>query len=114
MEEQIVRYPFGDASQLSLTASGSQELEIVNSVTVVDGASVEASASRTINLAIDESVKLGDRILFKLKTAGTQETDFGTGIQAASIVGVAGKTKTIEFVFDGNVFVPTGAPAQID
>lgn len=114
MEEQIVRYPFGEASQLSLSAAGAQALEIVNSVTVVDGATVEATADRTINLTIDEGMKAGDRLLFKVKTNATEKTIFGTGITAASITGVAGKIKTIEFVFDGAGFIPVGAPTQID
>ncbi|RKE02312.1 hypothetical protein [Marinifilum flexuosum] len=114
MDEQIVRYPFGEASQLSLSASGAQDLEIVNSVTVVDGATVEATADRTINLTIDENAKVGDRILFKVKTNATEKTIFGSGITGVTIDGVAGKTKTIEFVFDGAGFVPAGAPVQID
>lgn len=114
MEDQIVKYPFGAASELSLSASGAQALDIANSVTVVDGASIAATGARTINLAVNESVALGDRIIFKLKTAATQETDFGTGIIGASITGVAGKTKTVEAVFDGSNFVVSGAPVQID
>ena len=114
MLEQIVKYPFGEASELSLSATGAQALEINNAMTVVDGASIAATGARTINLAVSESVALGDRILFKLKTAATQETDFGTGITGASITGVEGKTKTVEAVFDGSNFVVSGAPVQID
>lgn len=112
--EQIVRYPFGEASLESLSASGAQALDIVNSVTVVDGETIQATANRTINLTIDESVKLGDQIHFKLKTSGTQNTIFGTGIKGADISGVAEKTKTVTAVFDGNEFVLSGAPTQID
>lgn len=114
MVEQIVKYPFGEASSLSLTASGDQELEINNAMTVIDGASIAATAARTINLTIDENVSVGDRILLKVKTTATETTVFGTGITGVSITGVAGKTKTVEAVFDGDNFVVSGAPVQID
>lgn len=114
MVEQIVKYPFGEASILGLSASGAQALEINNSMTVVDGASIAATADRTINLTIDESVAMGDRILLKVKTTATENTVFGTGITGVTFAGVAGKTKTVEAVFDGSVFVVSGAPVQID
>jgi hypothetical protein len=114
MDEPIVKWPFGDASELALTASGTQDLEVVNELTIVDGASVVATDARTINITVDEAVGAGAMLLFKLKTTATETTTFGTNITAADIEGVAGKTFTVLFMYDGSGFVPVGEPTQID
>jgi hypothetical protein len=109
-----VRYPFGAADALSLTATGAQALSIDNQMTVVDGVTTEASGNRTINLTVNSLVKAGARILFKLKTNGTETTAFGTTMSGATLTGAAGKTKNVEFVYDGTNFVEAGTPVQID
>jgi len=114
VKEQIIRWPFGEASALNLGATGAQALTVENTVTIVDGVSTEATGNRTINLEIDSDLEAGARIVFKLKANGVEQTIFGAGITGATIIGVAGKTKTVEAVYDGNAFVVVGAAAQID
>lgn len=109
-----VKYPFGAADTLSLSATGAQALTIDNQMTVIDGVTTVATGNRTINLTINSLVKTGARIFLKLKTTGTETTIFGTGMSGATITGVAGKTKTVEFVYDGTNFVEAGTPVQID
>lgn len=109
-----VRFPFGTADELSLTATGAQALTIDNDMTIVDGVTTEATGNRTLNLTIDDQVKAGARIFVKSKTNGTETTIFGTSMSGATITGVAGKTKCVEFVYDGTNFVEAGTPVQID
>ena len=109
-----IKYPFGEADEQALSATGAQALTIVNSVTVVDGVTTEATGNRTLNLTIDDEVKKGALLFVKSKTNGTETTIFGTGITSATITGVAGKTKTQGFVYDGSVFLPLGTAQQID
>ncbi|MFA7466964.1 MAG: hypothetical protein WCY82_01705 [Desulfotomaculaceae bacterium] len=111
---ELIKWPFGDASTLALTATGAQALTVYNEMTIVDGVTTKATGNRTINLTISDSVKAGARIFCKLKTNGTETTEFGTGMSGATITGVAGKTKTVEFVYDGTNFVEAGTPVQID
>lgn len=111
---QIIKYPFGPATQVALSADGAQAIAIDNDLTMVDGVSVPATGDRTINLTIPDDIDEGARIVFRLKTAATENTIFGTGITGATIVGVAGKTKTVEAVFNGTVFEVIGTPGQID
>ena len=110
----IIKWPFGDATTLQLSATGAQALSIENDMTVVDGVTNAASGNRTLNLTIADSVKAGARLFLKLKTAATETTAFGTGMSGATITGVAGKTKTVECVYDGTNFVEAGTPVQID
>jgi hypothetical protein len=109
-----VKYPFGAADTLSLSATGTQALTIDNQMTVVDGVTTVATGNRTINLTVNSLVKTGARMFLKLKTTGTETTIFGTGMSGATITGVAGKTKTVECVYDGTNFVEAGTPVQID
>ena len=109
-----IKWPFGEADSATLTASGAQAIAIDNNMTVVDGVTVEATGSRTLDLTVSSEVKSGARILVKSKTNATQTTVMGTGIDGPNIVGVAGKTKTQGFTYDGTVFLPDGASVQID
>ena len=109
-----IRRPFGAEVALSLTATGDQNLTIETDYTRVDGVTVEATADRTINLTIDASVNAGAKILFELKTNGTENSIFGTNITGPTNVGVAGKTINILFIYNGTAFVQAGASVQID
>jgi hypothetical protein len=114
MADEIIKWPFGAASEAALTATGAQALTVVNQMTIVDGVTIEATGNRTINLTIDENVEAGAIMFVKSKTNGTETTIFGTGMQGATITGVDGKTKTVAFIYDGTNFVEAGTPVQID
>jgi len=109
-----IKHPFGAAATLPLSATGAQALTIDNDLTVIDGVTTEATGNRTLNLTVDSEIKAGAKILMKSKTNGTETTIFGTGITAPTITGVAGKTKTQQFTYDGTAFLPDGTSVQID
>lgn len=112
---QIIKWPFGPASVVTLTATGAQAIAIANDMTIVDGVTVQATGNRTLNLTVEaNSVNAGARLFVKSKTAATETTIFGTTMQGATVTGEAGKTKCVEFVFDGTNFVEAGTPVQID
>jgi hypothetical protein len=110
-----IKYPFGpvDASVV-LSATGTQAISIVNQYTIIDGVTNQASGNRTLNLTIDASVTAGAKIFLKSATAGTQTTIAGTGFTFPTITGVAGKTFTQEYVYDGSTFYPTGTAVQVN
>lgn len=110
----MVKYPHGAASGVALTATGAQAVTINNDLTIIDGVTTEATGNRTINLTIGATILVGARILARLKTNGTETTAFGTGMSGATLTGVAGKTKNVEFVYTGTSFVEAGTPVQID
>ena len=109
-----IKWPFGEADTKALTATGAQALAIDDNMTIIDGVTVEATGNRTLDLTVNSEVKAGAKLLVKSKTNGTETTVMGTGIDGPNIVGVAGKTKTQGFTFDGTVFLPDGASVQID
>lgn len=109
-----VKFPFGNATVLSMTASGDQDFTITDNLTVVDGVTVEATAARTINLTINTEVPAGAMLLVQSKTNATEATNFGTSITSAALTGVAGKTINQLFIYNGTAFVAAGADQQID
>ena len=113
MADQI-KWPFGEGDSKALTATGAQALTIDDNLTVIDGVTVEATANRTLNLTIDSELKSGARLLVKTKSNGTETTIFGTGITSVTVAGVAGKTFSQGFTFDGTVFLPDGTSVKID
>ena len=114
MAEQI-KAPFGAVDTAVLTVAAAQPVTITDQMTIIDGVTVIAlTNNRTINLTIDASVKPGARIFMKTKTTATETTIAGTGMTFVTYAGVAGKTKTSEYVYDGTTFKPTATPVQID
>lgn len=111
---QGVSFPFGSASTASLSATGAQAITISDQLTIIDGATTQATGNRTINLTISAGVKAGAMILATYKTQGTETTTLGTGIDAATITGVAGKTFSQGYMYNGTVFLPFGTANQID
>ena len=109
-----IKYPFGLADAKTLSATGAQAITIDDNLTIIDGVSTQATGNRTLNLTINSEVKAGARILLKSKTNATETTIFGTGISSVTITGVAGKTKTQGFTYDGTNFLPDGTSVQID
>jgi hypothetical protein len=114
MAEQIIKFPFGPATVVALSATGAQAITVENMLTVVDGVTVSATDNRTLNLMIDDNLEVGARLLIKFKTDATETLIFGTGITGVTIDGVADKTNVVEAVFDGTVFVVSATYVQID
>lgn len=114
MTPAIIKWPFGPATIVALTATGSQAIPIFNDLTIADGVTIIATGNRTLDLTVDPSVNAGARLFVKSKTTAVEATTFGTKMQGVAAVGVAGKTKTVEFIYDGINFVMAGTPVQID
>lgn len=116
MENQnpIVRWPFGAASVEVMTEKGNNEITVVNTLTIVDGVSVAATADRTLKVTADSELEIGARLIVKSKTTATEKLTPGTGMKGEVITGVAGKTMVAEFIYDGSAFIQSGKSIQID
>lgn len=114
LQNPIVKWPYGAATLLLMTAVGVQAFGIVNNLTIVDGSSVVATDNRTLDLTADEGLTPGARVIVKTTSTGTEKLNPGTGVKGEAITGVAGKTFVAEYVYDGTGFVQTGKSIQID
>lgn len=112
-EIEKIQWPFGEADVQQLAYSAAQAVTIRNTMTILSFAIL--TGDTTLNLTIGENVRPGARLLLIVPaTNNADDLTLGTGIDGPVIVGVATKTKTQEFVFDGTRFVPAGAVVQID
>ena len=109
-----IKFPFGLADSVALTATGAQAVTIVDNMTIVDGVTVEATGNRTLNLTIDAGVKAGSMISLKTKTNGTETTVFGTGMTGVTLTGEAGKIFDYLFVYDGTSFRQVATPIKVN
>lgn len=108
----MVKYPFGAVDTQALTATGAQAQAITNDSTILDAVTTIGTGNRTINLTIASEVKTGATILVKFRTTGTETCTFGTGFLAPVITGVASKTFSQKFTYDGSTFLPDGTSVQ--
>lgn len=108
-----INKPFGAAGTLTIAATGTTAATITNNETVVTSLTT-LTGNATLDLTISSEVKAGAQLHIKVKTTATETFTFGTGIDAPTVTGVAGKTWCQSFWYDGTVFLPSGAKIQID
>lgn len=105
--------PFGAADVQALAYAATQAVDVVNQVTILNFAIL--TGDTTLNLSVSPEVKAGARLTVIVPaTANADDLAFGDLIDAPALVGVAGKTKCQDFVYDGARFVGAGAFVQID
>ena len=93
LQNPIVKWPFGKADVVSLTATGNQAVDIYNNLTIVDGASVIATGARTLNLAISKDVEPGARLVVKTRTTATESLTPGEGMAGRQLSELTAKQK---------------------
>jgi len=113
MTIEKVNWPFGAADKQTLEYGATIAATIVNMFTILTLEVLEGVA--TLNLTIDSQVREGAILAIKVPaTSDADDVTLGTGIDGPAIVGVAGKTNTQGFMYDGTAFRPMGAYVQID
>lgn len=113
MAVEKINWPQGEADKQTLAYAATQAVTITNMFTILVFAIL--TGDTTLDLTIDSQVRKGAKLLVIVPaTNNADDLAFGTLIDAPAIVGVAGKTKTQEFTFDGTKFVAAGAVTQID
>jgi len=108
-----INAPFGSAGTISIEATGTTAATISNAVTYVETLPT-LTGNATLNLTVGSEVNAGAMLHLKVKTTATETFTFGTSIDGPTVTGVAGKTWTQSFWYDGTTFLPCGAKIQID
>jgi hypothetical protein len=112
----IVKFPFGEASTIALTATGDQDVTVINPYTIIDGDTVKSTGHRTLNLTLDPSIRVGSILKVKIQYGGAHNFIFGTKITHETMKGIADTNKIeYDFIFDGTNFVKlsTAIPATV-
>jgi hypothetical protein len=106
-------YPFGDATALTIATSGTTAITVTNRSNYV--ASVPTlTANITVSVTAGSRLKPGAEMLLTVKTTSTETTTFVGAIVAPVVTGVAGKTWSQAFIYNGTNFYPCGAKIQVD
>ncbi len=111
---QVVSAPFGASDTQTPAYAATLAVTITNQITFLSLAAAMTGAL-TLNLTIDSQVKKNAKLVCEFLSDGTARTvTFGTGMAVGTMAGVISKTKMIEFVYDGTIFVPLSSGTQID
>ena len=113
-QNPVVKHPFGEATVVQLAATGTDNVDIQNDLTLLDGQTVQATGARTVNLNIAPNLKVGARLVIFHKTNATETLTPGTGMKGKAITGVAGKTFAAEYFYNGTEFIQLATAFQID
>ena len=108
-----INYPFGAPATLVIAATGTTAATITDQETLTTTLTT-LTGNATLDLTMSSELRVGAKLHLKVKTTATETFTFGTGIDAPVVTGVAGKTWTQSFWYDGTVFLPSGAKIQID
>lgn len=112
-ENEIATWPFGEALKSTLPYAAVQNLTLKNRFSILDFGTL--TGNTTLNVTQSGELPTGSLLLLKVRaTANGNDLTLGNGIDAPNIVGVAGKTKTQLFIYDGTVYLPAGAAVQVD
>ena len=108
-----INSPFGAAGTITIAATGTTAATISNQITYV-ATKPTLTGNATLNLTLSSELKPGAMLHLEVATTATETFTFGTGIDAPTVTGVAGKTWCQSFWYDGTNFLPCGAKIQID
>lgn len=108
-----VQWPAAKATSLTISASGTTALTISNNMNYVATAPT-LTAAATISLTPGTNLRPGAMVMISVKTTSTEVTTFAGSAISASVTGVAGKTWSQGFYYNGTYFYPMGAKIQID
>lgn len=112
MDIEKINWPFAPAEHVKPAYTAIIALTIKNQRTIIEPAIL--TGNMTLDLTIDSQVQKGAIIDLIVKTTGIENTTLGAGIDGPVVAGVAGKTWTQSFFYDGVSFKPSGAKIQID
>lgn len=101
-----VKFPYGSAQELIILAQGGTVTKaITNNNTLIETETLTDNV--VLNLEVDENVQPGALLTIKCTTNGTETFEFGGEINAPTITGVAGKTWSQSFIYNGVNFYPS-------
>ena len=110
---KVINYPFGAAQAFTCATSGTVAVTISNQLAYVSAVPT-LTAAATISLTAASTLKAGAMVLLTVKTTSTEVTTLGGSILAPAVTGVAGKTWSQAYLYNGTNFYPCGAKIQVD
>lgn len=110
---QTYKFPTGASTAITIVNNGTTTFTATNNMNHV--ASVTTlTANATFSVTASSQLKAGAIIMLAVKTTSTETTTFAGSIVAPVVTGVAGKTWSQAYLYNGTNFYPMGAKIQVD
>ena len=109
---KVINYPFGAAQSFTTATSGTLAVTVSNQMAVMSAPTLTAAA--TLSVTASSNLKAGAFMLVAVKTTSTEVTTFAGAVVSPTVAGVAGKTWTQGFLYNGTYFYPVGTKQQVD
>jgi hypothetical protein len=110
--QKVISYPFGAAQSFTAATSGTVAVTVNNQMAIMSAPTLTAAA--TLSITASSSLKAGAILLVAVKTTSAEVTTFAGAVVSPTVAGVAGKTWTQGFIYNGSVFYPMGTKQQVD
>lgn len=111
--QSVTLWPTGPGTAVTFTATGTTNLTIKDNLTY-NSTIPTLTGNLTINVAVDSKLRKGAHLMIVIKTTATETTTFTGKIIGPVVTGVAGKTWSQLFIYNGTNFYPAGAKIQVD
>jgi hypothetical protein len=111
----VINPPFGaaDTTTVAIVAAGTGgTVTITSQLTIITTATLTSNCA--LALTAGSSLVAGAMIHLVATTNGTETITFSVDIVAPVITGVAGKTVSQSFMYNGSKFYPCGAKIQVN
>jgi len=111
--QTTIKYPSGASTGYTMAASGTVAVTFTN--TMSHPSSVPTlTGNITLSVTAGRGLVQGSTLLVVVKTTATETTTFTGDIVAPVVTGVAGKTWSQAFIYNGSKYYPAGAKIQVD
>lgn len=107
-----VKEPFGASQDVTIAVTGATALTI--NASTINSVIPTLTGNATLTVTAGSELVSGTRFSLIVKTTATETFTFAGAIVAPVVTGVAGKTWSQGFVYNGTNFYPVGAKIQVD
>lgn len=107
-----IKYPYGALQDVTVAVTGATAVTIEQSA--YNSVIPTLTGNATLTVTAGSELVAGSVFSLVIKTTATETFTFAGDIVAPVVTGVAGKTWSQAFVFNGTKFYPAGAKIQVD
>ena len=111
--QKVISYPFGAAQSFTAAASGTVAVTLSNQLAYMSAAPT-LTAATTLSFTAASSLKAGAMLFVVVKTTAEEVVTFAGAVTSSTVAGVAGKTWSQGFLYNGTKYYPVGAKQQVD
>lgn len=114
VKAQRINYPFGAAQGFSVATTSTLAAVTATNQMIYMTAVPTLTANTTLSVTASSSLKAGAILMVAIKTTSTEVITYGGALKAVNDTGVAGKTYSKAFIYNGTYYYGIGAKNKVD